>query len=90
MPPSRIWDLISARLVLSFVALCRLTDIASGANAASIVGLGRLRQGMIVFEIFCLRAQNDLHGLEEDRGSIEYHPESHRYRFIQQENLARS
>ena len=39
---------------------------------------------MIVFEIFCLRAQNDLPGLRgEDRGGIEYHPQSHRYRFMQ-------
>ena len=81
---SRMWDLTSARLILSFAALCRLTDIISGANAASIVDLGQLRQEMIVFEIFFLRRQNDLHGLRGgDRGGIEYHPESHRYRFTQ-------
>ena len=49
-------DLNSPRLVLSFVALCRLTDIISGANAASIVDFGQLMQvGTIEARNDCVR-----------------------------------
>ena len=48
------------------------------AKCSSLVVVGQLRQGMIVFAILCLRTRNGLNGLRGgDRGSIGYHPESH-------------
>ena len=41
--------------------LCRLTDITSRTNVASLVVVGPLKQGMIGFVILRLRARNGLH-----------------------------